>query len=60
MVNPIGVADQSIGQAAQINEAIPVSIVAGQSRNLKAQNETDVSKSDLGGQPSKTGSRHGT
>jgi hypothetical protein len=59
VINPVRVADQRIGQTAQINEAIPVSIVAGQSRHLKAQNKAHVSESDLSGQPGKTGSRHG-
>jgi hypothetical protein len=60
VIDPVRVADQRIGQTAQIDEAIPVSIVAGQARHLKAQNQTHVSKSDLGGQPGETGSRHGT
>ena len=58
VINPVRVADQSIGQTAQINETIPVSIVTCQARHLKAQNEPHVSESDLGGQPSETGSRH--
>ena len=60
MVNPVGVADQRIGQTAQIDESVPVGIVAGQSRDLKTQNKPHVSERDLGGQAGETGSRYGS
>ena len=53
VINPVGVADQRIGQTAQMDESVPVGIVARQSRDLKTQNETHVSERDLGGQAAK-------
>ena len=43
IVYPISVRNQRIGQTAQIDGFVPVSIVAGQSRDLKPQNNTHVS-----------------
>ncbi len=57
MVDTIRIADQRVGQAAQVDEPIPVGIVAGQSGYLQAQHQTDMSKGDLGGQPREARSR---
>ena len=57
VIDPVRIADQGVGEAAQVDEPIPVGIVAGQSGHLQAQDQTDVSKGDLGGQPGKARSR---
>ena len=53
VIDPVRIADQRLGQAAQVDEPIPVGIVAGQSGHPQAQHQTDVSEGDLGGQPRK-------
>src|SRR3990172_3558325 len=42
MVDAVFIADQSVGDAAQIEEAIPISIVAGDSGDFNREDETDV------------------
>ena len=49
VIEPVRVADQRVGQAAQVDEPIPVGVISGQSGHLQTQHETDVPKSDLGG-----------
>jgi hypothetical protein len=51
--NALGIADERVGEAAQIDEAVPVGIVASQTRDLKPEHEADVTKRDLGGQARK-------
>ena len=53
VVDPIGIADQSVGQAAQIEQAVPVGVVAGQTRDLQAEHDADMAQCDLRGEPGK-------
>jgi hypothetical protein len=53
VVDPIGVADQGVGQAAEIEQAIPVGVVAGQARDLQAEHDTDMAQRHLRGEPCK-------
>jgi len=53
VVDPIGVADQSVSQAAEIEQAVPVGVVAGQTRDLQAEHDTDMAQCDLRGEPRK-------
>src|SRR5690242_15933765 len=50
---PIGVADQSVGQAAEIEQAVPIGVIAGQTRDLQAEHDTDMPQRDLRGEPGK-------
>lgn len=54
MINPIRVADERVGDAAKIEESIPVGIVARQARDFEAKHEADVTERDLGRHPGKT------
>jgi len=51
MVDPVGISDQGIGHSAQIEEPVPVGVVAGQARDLEAQDDADLGQGDVGGQP---------
>jgi hypothetical protein len=53
VVDPIGVADQSVGQAAEIEQAVPIGVIAGQTRDLQAEHDTDMPQRDLRGEPGK-------
>jgi hypothetical protein len=53
VVDPIGVADQSVSQAAEIEQAVPVGVVAGQTRDLQTEHNTDMAQCDLRGEPRK-------
>src|SRR6266545_679876 len=51
VIQPVAVADQGVGQGAQVQQPIPVGVVAGQAGDLKTQHQPDVAEGDLGGQP---------
>ena len=53
VVDPIRVTDQSVSQAAEIEQAVPVGVVAGQTRDLQAEHDTDMAQCDLRGEPRK-------
>ena len=50
MIDTIGVADQGVGHAAQVEQSIPVGVVAGKARDLEPEHDPDVAKTDLRGQ----------
>ena len=51
MIDAVGVADQRIGEAAQLDKAMPIGVVARQPRHLEPEHEADVGERDFGGQP---------
>jgi hypothetical protein len=50
VVDPIGVSDQRVGQRAQVQQLIPVGVVAGQPACLDAKDEPDLAQPDVGDQ----------
>ena len=50
MIDAIGVADQGIAEAAQIEQTIPVGVVAGEPGHLETEDDADVAEGDLGGE----------
>ena len=50
MVDPVGIGDQRVGHPGQIQQPIPVGVVAGQPRHLQRQHDPDLAEPDLGGQ----------
>ena len=55
MINPVGIADEGVGDATQVEQAIPVGIVARQARDLQSQYDADLPESDLGGHAREAG-----
>ena len=55
MIDPVAVADQRIGNAAQIEQAIPVGIVARQARDFQSQHDADVAESHFRGHAGESG-----
>jgi hypothetical protein len=39
MIDTVGVADQRVGEAAQLDEAMPIGVVARQARDLEPEHE---------------------
>jgi hypothetical protein len=58
VIEPIAVADQGVGEAAQIEQAVPLGVVAGEPGNLDAEQDADVAEGHLGGQVGEAGSVH--
>ena len=50
VIDPVSVGDQGVGQRAQIQQLIPVGVVAGQAGNLDAQHQPDLAQPDVGDQ----------
>ena len=55
MVDAVGVADQGVGQAAQVQQAVPVGVVAGQARDFQAQHDAGLAQRNLGRQSREAG-----
>ena len=58
VIQAVRVADQAVGQPAQVDKPVPVGIVAREPRDLEPQNDTDVAEGDLSGQTRKARSCH--
>ena len=50
MVDPVGIGDQRVGHPGQVQQPVPVGVVAGQPRHLQRQHDPDLAEPDLGGQ----------
>src|SRR5262245_65644413 len=55
MINAIGITDQSIGKTRQINEPVPVGVVASEPRHLQPEHKTDACERDFSGEAGKAG-----
>src|ERR1035437_1806289 len=60
MVDAVVVANESIGDAAQFQQAIPVGVVACQTRDFQTEDDTDVSQGNFAGEASEPGTFVGT
>src|ERR1035437_3485173 len=60
MVDAVVVANESIGDAAQFQQAIPVGVVACQTRDFQTEDDADVSQGNFAGQASEPGTFVGT
>ena len=55
VIEPVGVADHGVGHAAQIQQPVPVDVVARQPRDLQAEHQPGVPERDLRRQPGEPG-----
>ena len=55
MINAIVVANESIGDAAEFQQAIPIRVVPREARNFQSEHDTDVSQGDFAGEASESG-----
>ena len=55
VVDAVGIGDQGIGHAAQVQEPVPVGVIARQARDLEAQDDADLGEGDIGRQPGEAG-----
>src|ERR1700686_2496591 len=60
MIDAIGIADEGVGDSAEIHEAIPVGIVAREPRDFEAEYNADMAESDFGSKSGKAIARHDT
>jgi hypothetical protein len=55
MVEAVTVADEGVGDAAEVEQAVPVGVVAGETRDLQPEHEPDLAQRDLGRQAREPG-----
>ena len=51
MIDAVGIADEGVSEAAEIEQAIPVGIVAGEAGDLETEHDPDMSKRDVRREP---------
>jgi len=50
MIDAVGIGDQRVGHPGQVQQPVPVGVVAGQPRALQRQHDPDLPEPDLGSQ----------
>src|SRR5215470_12566825 len=58
MINAIGIANQRVGETGEIDEPMPISVIASEPRYLETEHETDARKRYFGGETRKARSRN--
>src|SRR5260370_25826008 len=58
MINAVAITDESIGETAKIEQAIPVSVVAGEAGDLEAKHNAHMTEGDFGDQTGEAASLH--
>src|SRR5215467_5476023 len=56
MINPISITDERVGQATEIEQTVPIRIIARQSRDFQAEHDAHLAEADLGGHAREAGS----
>src|ERR1700720_4405013 len=51
MIDAVGIADEGVGEAVEIEQAIRVGIVAGEAGGFEAEHDPDMAKGNFGGEP---------
>ena len=51
MIDAVGIADEGVGEAAEIEQAIPIGIVSGEAGDFEAEHDPDMAEGDFGGEP---------
>src|SRR6516165_984956 len=57
MIDAIGIADQCIGEAGEIDEPVPIGVIASEPRHLEPEYKTDTCERHFGGETGKARSR---
>src|SRR4029077_15674192 len=51
MIDAVGIADEGVGEAAQIEQAIPIGVVPGEAGDFEAEHDADMAEGDFSGEP---------
>ena len=57
MIDAIGIADQCIGKAGEIDEPVPIGVIASEPLHLEPEHKTDACERHFGGETGKARSR---
>src|SRR5215831_6161829 len=58
MIDAVGIANERVGQAGEVDETMPIGIIAGEPRDLEAEHKTHPCERHFGGEVGKARSRH--
>ena len=50
MIDAVGIADERVGETAEIEQAVPIGIVACEAGHFEAEHDADMSERDFGGE----------
>jgi len=56
MIDAVGIANQRVGEAGEVDQAVPIGIVARKARHLQTEHEPNVGERNLSGETRKAGS----
>jgi hypothetical protein len=59
MIDPIGIADERIGQSGQFDEAVPIGIVARQPGDFQPEHKPDTAEGNISSKLGKAGTGYG-
>ena len=59
MIDTVSVADQGVGQSAQVKQSVSIGVVAGEPRHLEPEQESDLPESHFGGHSRETAASFG-
>src|ERR1700680_4755866 len=51
MIDTVGIADEGVGEAAQIEQAIPIGVVAGEAGDFAGEHDGEMAEGDFSGEP---------
>src|SRR5215467_1142998 len=58
MIDAVGIANERVGQASEVDETVPIGVIAGEPRDLEAEHKTHPCECYFGGEVSKARSLH--
>src|SRR5215469_16269041 len=58
MIDAIGIANERVGQASEVDETVPIGVIAGEPRDLETEHKTHPCECYFGGEVSKARSPH--
>jgi hypothetical protein len=56
MIDAVGIPDQRVGEAGEVDEAVPIGVVARKARHLQTEHQSDMGECNLGSEPREAGS----
>ena len=54
MIDAVGIADERVGEAAEVDQAVPVGIVAGEAGDFETEHDPDMSERNVRRKPRET------
>src|SRR5262245_45211679 len=56
MIDAVGIPDQRVGETGEVDEAVPIGVVAGEPRHLETEHEPNMGERNLSSETREAGS----